>query len=54
MTLGLFLLRTFQMGLSMTDLDCLEYGTVIDMMTESANDSCEYRQLASQEDFDKF
>lgn len=54
MTLGLFLLRAIQMGLSMTDLDCLEYGTVIDMMTESANDSCNYKTLASQEDFDKF
>lgn len=54
MTLALFLLRAIQIGLSLTDLDCLEYGTVVDMMTESANDSCEYRQLASQEDFDKF
>lgn len=54
MTVSLFLLRAIQIGLSMADLDCLEYGAVIDMMTESANDSCEYRQLASQEDFDKF
>lgn len=54
MTLALFLLRAIQIGLSLTDLDCLEYGTVVDMMTESANDSCEYKQLASQEDFDKF
>lgn len=54
MTLALFLLRAIQIGLSLTDLDCLEYGTVIDMMTESANDSCEYKVLASQEDFDKF
>lgn len=54
MTLGLFLLRAVQIGLRMDDLDCLEYGTVVDMMTESANDSCEYKQIASQEDFDKF
>lgn len=53
MTLGLFLLRAIQMGLSMDDLDCLEYGTVVDMMTESGNDSCEYTQLASQEDLAK-
>lgn len=54
MTLGLFLLRAFQMGLSMADLDCLEYGTVIDMMTESSNDECSYQQVATQEDFDRF
>lgn len=54
MTLGLFLLRAFQMGLSMADLDCLETGTVIDMMTESSNDECSYQQVATQEDFDRF
>ena len=36
MTSALFLLRAVQMGLTITDLDNLEYGTVIDMMTESA------------------
>lgn len=54
MTLALFLLRAVQLGLTMPDLDRLEYGTIVDMMTESANDGCEYKQLASQEDFDKF
>lgn len=54
MTLGLFLLRTAQLGLSMTDLDSLEYGTIIDMMTEASNDGCEYREIASQDDFDRF
>lgn len=54
MTLGLFLLRAFQMNLRLDDLDGLEYGTIIDMMTEASNDSCEYKTLASQEDFDKF
>jgi len=54
MTLGLFLLRASQLGLSMTDLDNLEYGTIVDMMTEAANDGCEYRQIASQDDFDRF
>lgn len=54
MTLALFLLRAYQMHLTMDDLDCLEYGTVLDMMTESSNDSCEYIPLANQEDFDKF
>jgi len=54
MTLGLFLLRAFQMGLTLDDLDGLEYGTVVDMMTESSNDGCEYDYLPTQEDFDAF
>lgn len=54
MTLGVFLLRAFQIGLTLSDLDGLEYGTIIDMMTESGNDSCEYKQIAGQDDFDRF
>lgn len=54
MTTGVFLLRAVQMGLSMDDLDSLEYGTVVDMMTESGNDDCNYAELATQEDFDRF
>ncbi len=42
------------MGLTIDDLDCLEYGLVLDMMTESGNDSFEYRPVAGQEDFDRF
>lgn len=54
MTTGLFLLRAFQMGLSMDDLDSMEYGTVIDMMTESGNDGAKYNYVATQEDFDRW
>lgn len=54
MTLGLFLLRAVQMGLTISDLDGLEYGTVVDMMTESGNDDCDYKTVATQEDFDRF
>lgn len=54
MTLGLFLLRAVQMGLTISDLDGLEYGTVVDMMTESSNDGEEYSYLPTQEDFDAF
>ena len=53
MTMGLFLLRAFQMGLTMDDLDCLERGIVYDMMTEAENDTCEYAQLATQADIAK-
>jgi len=42
------------MGLHITDLDSLDFGTVMDMMTESGNDSHQYKQLANQDDFDKF
>lgn len=54
MTLGLFLLRAFQIGLSMDDLDTLEKGVILDMMVESANDECVYKILATQADMDKF
>ena len=50
----LFLLRAVQLGLSMSDLDLLTIGMVNDMITESANDGCEYNELATQEDFDRF
>ena len=54
MTLAVFLLRAFQMRLNMNDLDCLEYGTVLDMMTELSNDDVDYMPLADQADFDRF
>ena len=54
MTTALFLLRAFEMGLHIEDLDSLEYGMVLDMMTEASNDDCAYTQLATQEDFDRF
>lgn len=54
MTTALFVLRAIQAGLSLNDLDSLEYGVVVDIITEASNDSAEYRQLATQEDFDKF
>jgi hypothetical protein len=48
------LLRCYQTGLSLSDLHCLDYGMVIDIMIEAGNDNCEYAQLASQKDFDRF
>ena len=54
MTTALFLLRAVQMGLTMDDLDGLEYGTIVDMMTETSNDDCDYNTVASQEDFDRW
>jgi hypothetical protein len=54
MTTALYLLRCVQVGLSIADLDFLDYGMVLDMMTEAGNDHGEYRQLATQDDFDRF
>lgn len=54
MTTPLFLLRCVQLGLSMADLELLSIGLVNDMYTESRNDDWKYRELATQDDFDKF
>lgn len=48
------MLRCVQIGLSMSDLDFLDYGMVIDMMTERQNDDYNYKELATQADFDRF
>ena len=53
-TAALFLLRAVQLGLSLSDLDLLTVGMVWDMYIESANDECEYSEIATQDDFDKF
>ena len=54
MTTPLFLLRCLQIGLSLSDLDLVTIGMVNDMYAESRNDDYNYRELASQEDFDNF
>lgn len=54
MTTPLFLLRCVQLGLSIRDLDLLTIGMVNDMYAESRNDDYRYREVATQEDFDKF
>ena len=51
--MNVFLLRALQIGLRLDDLDVLTYGQVTDLMIEKANDSCDYAQLATQEDFDR-
>jgi len=48
------MLRCIEVGLTVPDLDFLEYGEVTDIIVERGNDGCEYRQIATQEDFDKF
>jgi len=54
MTTPLFLLRCLQVGLSLQDLDLLTVGMVNDIFVENMNDDYDYKQIATQEDFDKF
>lgn len=54
MTISLYMLRAFQIGLTMADLEQLNYGDVMDIMVEAANDSAEYKEVATQADFDRF
>ena len=48
------MLRVTQMGLSMSDLDAMSPGMLLDMYAERANDEVTYDRVATQEDFDRF
>ena len=54
MNTGLFMLRCKEMGFSVAELEEVEFGLVLDMMTEKGNDECTYPFKASQNDFNKF
>ena len=54
MTTPLFLLRCLEVGLSISDLDLLTIGTVLDIWTEKGNDSEKYAYVADQSDMDRF
>lgn len=54
MTTPLFMLRAVQMGISISDLELITIGLVLDMSTEAQNDSYKYPSLATQDDFDRF
>jgi hypothetical protein len=58
MTTPLFLLRCLEVGLSMSDLELLTVGLVLDIWTERLNDDVKEPKSdireATQEDFDKF
>lgn len=58
MTTPLFLLRCMEVGISVSDLDLLTVGLVLDIWTEKTNDgvtyNLTYNRVATQEDFDKF
>jgi len=48
------MLRCFQVGMHVADLEQLSQGMIIDIFTENKNDGYEYKTMASQADFDKF
>lgn len=54
MTTPIYVLRCVQLGLRISELDELDLGFVIDMITELGNDDFKYKEVANQEDFDKF
>lgn len=51
---AVYLLRCFQLGLNVYDLDRLDIGLIMDVMIESGNDAEKYDYIATQEDFDRF
>ena len=54
MTAPLSLLRYMEIGISVSDVDLLTVGLVLDIWTERTNDGVKYARIAGQEDFDKF
>lgn len=48
------MLRCVKMGISIRDLDLLTIGLVMDMFTEMSNDEYKYKEVASQNDYDRF
>jgi len=54
MTIGLFMLRCKELGLTINELENMDYGLVEDMLTEKVNDEYKYPYKATQEDFNKF
>lgn len=54
MTTALFLLRCVEIGISISELDLLTIGMVLDIWTEKSNDSVKYSKVAGQVELDKF
>lgn len=48
------MLRCKELGLSVEDLENIDFGLVADMLTEKGNDEHNYPYKATQKDFDKF
>ena len=48
------MLRCKELGLSVDDLEQIDFGLVQDMLVEKANDEHRWPYKATQKDFDKF
>lgn len=48
------MLRAFQLGLSMDQLDEFTEGDIINLLIEQSNDYAHYDYVATQEDMDRF
>lgn len=48
------MLRCKELGLSIKELENIEFGLVVDMLIEKGNDEYKYPYKASQKDFDRF
>ena len=48
------MLRAFQLGLTLEQLDELTEGDIINLLIEQANDYEKYDYIATQDDIDKF
>lgn len=48
------MLRCKELGLSIKELENIEFGLVVDMLVEKGNDEYKYPYKASQKDFDRF
>lgn len=48
------MLRCKELGLTLDELEMIDFGLVQDMFTEKDNDNFNYPYKASQEDFDRF
>lgn len=47
-------MRCVELGLSMSDLDRLDIGMILEMFAEKANDSIEYAEIADADDIANF
>ena len=54
MTIGTYLLRVKELGLSLDELDNLHTGDIFDMLVERANDYEDYPYKPTQADFGIF
>lgn len=52
-TTALFMLRAKQTGLTLSEMNVMSFGFVMDLLTELNNDSFDYPVKATQEDIDR-